>query len=283
MAVLQGIQGANSVQEKIGGGNSFAPLPAGGYVCRILDVGVDKTSNGKQYIKLRFDVAEGEYASFFQKRWNADAQSQYERKWKGVFKIFLPVFNGNNDTYMNDIATYKGKINTIARSNCFQEPNIEQGYDPDIFKGCTIGILFRDREYDKNRWTTEPAFLCEPQKIRSGDFEIPAPRKYNPPSTGFSNVHPVSNGSVFSAAQMSQNTPQQAVQAPQSAFQGAQANLFQHPAQTSQNAFQRSVRQTTPTQQSAPAHNAAPAVPQSPALGDLSDFEEIVPTGPVPF
>lgn len=272
MAALQGIQGAGNVQEKVLSGNSFAPLPAGGYVCRILDVKVDNTQNGRQYIKLRFDIAEGEYAGFFQKRWNADAQSQYERRWKGIFKIFLPVFNGDNDAYMNDIAIYKGRINTIARCNNLPEPDIERGYDPDVFKNCLVGILFRDSVYKGNSFT-EPAFLEDVQKIRSGDFEIPAPKGEKSAGTNVF-TQPQTNGGVFSAA---------AFQQPQNAQfqQPVQQNPFQQPAPAAQNAFQQPAQPVF--NQPAPAYNAPPAVPQSPALGDLSDFEEVTNNGPVPF
>lgn len=279
MAALQGIQGAGNVQEKVFSGNSFAPLPAGGYVCKILDVKVDKTQNGKQYIKLRFDIAEGEYAGFFQKRWNADAQSQYERKWKGIFKIFLPVFSGDNDAYMNDIAIYKGRINTIARCNNLPEPDIERGYDPDVFKNCLVGILFRDSVYKGNSFT-EPAFLEDVQKIRSGDFEIPAPKGEKSAGTNVFN-QPQMNGGVFSAAafqQQPQNVPfQQPVQTPQ--------NTFQQPAPAAQNAFQQPVQAFTPQQSYAqPSFSQpAPANTQQPILGDLSDFEEIISNDKVPF
>ena len=269
MAVLQGIQGAGNVQEKAFSRNSFERLPAGGYVCRILEVKVDKTQNNRQYIKLRFDIAEGEYAGFFQKRWNADAQSQYTRKWKGVYKIFLPVFNGNNDTYMNDIAIYKGRINTIARCNNLPEPNVEQGYDPDIFKNCLVGILFRDSMYMGNSFT-EPAFLEDVQKIRSGDFEIPAPKGEKSAGTNVFTPQSAQSGGVFSAAAFQQ--PPQSVP-------------FQQPVQTPQNAFQQPTQQAAPPMfnQPAPAFSAPPAASQQPTLGDLSDFEEVSNNDPVPF
>ena len=279
MAALQGIQGAGSVQEKVFSGNSFERLPAGGYVCRILEVKVDKTQKGKQYIKLRFDIAEGEYSGFFQKRWNADAQSQYTRKWKGIYKIFLPVFNGDNDAYMNDIAIYKGRINTIARCNNLPEPDIERGYDPDIFKNCLVGILFRDSMYMGNSFT-EPAFLEDVQKIRSGDFEIPAPKGEKSTGTNVFTPQSAQSGGVFSAAafQQPQSAPfQQPVQ--------AQQNPFQQPAPAAQNAFQQPTQQTAQPvfSQPAQAYSTPPAASQQPALGDLSDFEEVANSGPVPF
>lgn len=273
MAMLQGIQGANSVQEKARGSSSFAPLPAGGYVCRILAVGVDKTNGGKQFIKLCIDVAEGEHAGFFQKRYQADASSQYGQKWKGVYKIWLPTFSGDNDKYMREIAEYKGELNAISRANHLAEPNIEAGFDPDMFKGGIIGVLFREASYQGNRFT-EPAFLCDPQKIRSGDYEIPEPRVPQPAGGAFAgagtfqgtgNAFAQQSGGVFAAAsQQYQNAPQTAWNA-----MTPQPQTRPQPAQNAPQAY------------AAPAPAAAPQ--QQPQLGDLSDFEEVITSGDVPF
>lgn len=244
MAMLQGIQGANNVQEKTFGSNAYAPLPADGYVCKILNVKVDKTAGGSQFIKLRIDVAEGQYAGYFQQRFTADASSPYGQKWKGVYKIFLPKFHGDNNKYMDDIAVYKGQLNIIARANNLPEPNIEAGFDPDIFKGCIVGVLFREAYYRGNKFT-ESAFLRDPQDIRSGDFEIPAPRPekvqstaFPSPAAPFAQQHAPAAGGVFAAATQQQAAP------------------FAQPAQQSAAAQQ---------------------------LGDLSDFEEVITNGDVPF
>lgn len=277
MAMLQGIQGANNVQEKTFGGNLFAPLPAGGYVCKILAVGVDKTAGGKQFIKLRIDVAEGEHAGFFQKRYQADASSQYGQKWKGVYKIWLPTFSGDNDKYMREIAEYKGELNAISRANHLAEPNIEAGFDPDMFKGGIIGVLFREAYYNGNRFT-EPAFLCDPQKIRSGDYEIPEPRVPQPAGGAFAgagtfqgtgNAFAQQSGGVFAAAS------QQYQNAPQTAWNAPQGNMTPQPQTRPQPA------QNAPQAYAAPAPAAAPQ--QQPQLGDLSDFEEVITSGDVPF
>lgn len=283
MAMLQGIQGANSIQERtFGGGSRFAPLPAGGYVCRILDVKVENAA-GATYIKFRIDVSEGEHAGYFQRRFDADKGSQYGQKWKGIYKIFLPKMDGDEEKYINSIASYKGQVNMIARANNKPEPDIETGYDPDTFKGCTIGILFREASYRGNKFT-EPAYLIEPQKIRSGDFEIPEPR--TPNGSAAANVYtpPAQQmgGSVFTAAASQQSAFQQpaqnAFQQPQATANFQQQSAFQQMAQNAsqspQSAFQQPAPQTT-----APA----PATSQNAILGNLEDFEEIIATGDVPF
>lgn len=277
MAMLQGIQGANNVQEKARGTSSFAPLPAGGYVCRILAVGVDKTNGGKQFIKLRIDVAEGEQAGYFQKRFQTDASSQYGQKWKGVYKIWLPSFSGDNDKYMREIAEYKGELNAISRANHLPEPNIEAGFDPDMFKGSSIGVLFREAYYNGNRFT-EPAYLCDPQKIRSGDYEIPEPRVPQQTGGAFAgagafqgagNAFSQQSGGVFAAAS------QQPQSVPQTAWNAPQGNMAPQPQTRPQPA------QSAPQPYAAPA--PAPAPQQQPQLGDLSDFEEVITNGDVPF
>lgn len=172
MAMLQGIAGANAIPEQTGN-VSIPKLPAGGYVCRILNVGVDSTQNGSTFIKLQIDIQEGEYAAHFTKLWNASKNSQYERKWKGVCKIFLPTNHGDAEKYKKAIAFYKGQVNSITRSNGMPEMNIEAGYDPDVFKGKLVGVLFREAEYDidgKKGTFTEPAFLTDAAKSAAVTF-----------------------------------------------------------------------------------------------------------------
>lgn len=279
MAMLQGIAGANAIPEQTGN-VSIPKLPAGGYVCRILNVGVDSTQNGSTFIKLQIDIQEGEYAAHFTKLWNASKNSQYERKWKGVYKIFLPVNHGDAEKYKKAIAFYKGQVNSITRSNGMPEMNIEAGYDPDVFKGKLVGVLFREAEYNidgKKGIFTEPAFLADAAKIRSGDFQIPEMRRLQPQATNpFAAVTPQPAGGVWGAAQASQQpNPFRTPATQQTAAQPVQQANFaaQQPQQTFQNDPQNAFPPQQPVQQPNPAA----------AVGDLSDFEEILSDGDVPF
>lgn len=279
MAMLQGIAGANAIPEQTGG-VSIPKLPAGGYVCRILNVGVDSTQNGSTFIKLQIDIQEGEYAAHFTKLWNASKNSQYERKWKGVYKIFLPTNHGDAEKYKKAIAFYKGQINSITRSNGMPELNIEAGYDPDVFKGKLVGVLFREAEYaidGKSGTFTEPAFLADAAKIRSGDFQIPEIRRLQPQAANpFAAAAPQPTGGVWGAAQASQQSnPFSAPATPQTAAQPVQQANFA--VQQPQQAFQNYPQNAFPPQQ--PVQQPNPAA----AIGDLSDFEEILSDGDVPF
>ena len=61
----------------------FETLPAGGYKCLIKKVVCEKTQAGKEYLKIGFDIAEGEYKDFYQKKFDNDTRSPEERKWSG--------------------------------------------------------------------------------------------------------------------------------------------------------------------------------------------------------
>ena len=58
-------------------------LPIGGYVLKILDTRIENYSWGDVLI-LRFDVAEGDHAGFFQMNFNDQLEN---RKWKGTYRI----------------------------------------------------------------------------------------------------------------------------------------------------------------------------------------------------
>lgn len=283
MAMLPGITGANTIPEQTGGG-AIPKLPAGGYVCRILNVGVDSTQNGSTFIKLQIDIQEGKYAAHFTKLWNASKNSQYKRKWKGVYKIFLPVNHGDAEKYKKAIAFYKGQVNSITRSNGMPELNMEAGYDPDVFKGKLVGVLFREVEYDidgKKGTFTEPAFLTDAAKIRSGDFQIPEMRRLQPQATNPFAAATQPTGGVWGAAQAAKQVFSFGAPTgtPTAATQPQQANPA--PSQP-QQAFQNFPQNAFPPQQ--PMQQPAPQ-PSNPAavVGDLSDFEEILSDGDVPF
>ena len=141
-------------------------------------------------------------------------------------------------------------------------------------------MVFREAYYNGSRFT-EPAFLCDLQKIRSGDYEIPEPRVPQPAGGAFAgagtgNAFAQQSGGVFAAASQQQTAPfGQPFQQPQNA---------PYPPQHPQPQNYSSQQQTRPQ----PAQNtsqpyAAPTAAPQPQLGDLSDFEEVITSDNLPF
>lgn len=84
-------------------------LPAGLYVCKVMQANETKTSTEKPQIVILFDVAEGEYKDFYKAQYEAarrmDAKSA---KWKGVHK---QIMDGSS------LPFFKGLMTSIERSN----------------------------------------------------------------------------------------------------------------------------------------------------------------------
>ncbi|MDO5785979.1 MAG: hypothetical protein Q4P20_13070, partial [Eubacteriales bacterium] len=132
----------------------------------------------------------------------------------------------------------------------------------DVFKGKLVGVLFREAEYaidGKSGTFTEPAFLADAAKIRSGDFQIPEMRRLQPQANHpFAAAAPQPTGGVWGAAQATQ-------QAFSFGTPTGTPTAVTQPQQAFQNFPQSAVSPTQPMQQPAPQ----PSNPAA-AVGDLS-------------
>lgn len=113
-----------------------AKLPAGAYICKCLDVKYENGQNGNSdYIKLRFDIADGEYKDFFTDQYKNNTSE--DKKYKGVATIYVPKDDGSEKDgwTANSFATW-----TVG----FEGSN--EGYhwdwDENKWKGLNIGIVF---------------------------------------------------------------------------------------------------------------------------------------------
>ena len=79
----------NKSNRKSSGGN-FAQLPKGNYVCKILSVAEHTSKTGKPMLKIAFDIAEGEYADFYKKKFDDDDRE--DKKWPAdaVYYMMIP-------------------------------------------------------------------------------------------------------------------------------------------------------------------------------------------------
>ena len=148
-------------------------LPVGGYVLKILGVKVESYSWG-QVLVLRHDVAEGEYAGFYQKNFDAQQENQ---KWKGTFRINLPKDDGSELDQWN-VKRLKAAMTAIENSN----EGYTWNWDENSLKGKIVGGLFGNKEYEYNGqrgFFTDCRTLCSAERIRSGNFTIPSDKLLN--------------------------------------------------------------------------------------------------------
>ena len=143
------------------------PLPAGGYVAKILDAKVQSYTFGDMLV-LSFDIAEGEHKDFFKKDYAANQNE--DKKWRGTFRIGIPKDDGSEKDAWSK-AAFNDMIAVFEADSGFH-----WDWDETKLKGRIIGVLFRNREWEwegRQGWTTECCALTTATEIRNGDFKQP--------------------------------------------------------------------------------------------------------------
>lgn len=143
------------------------PLPAGGYVIKIVKAETTFTRAGKEQLVLSVEVAEGEKTGFFEQQYRANPNE--DKKWKGVYRQFTPLDDGSEE----DKKTVRAMNNLIA---CIEESNPGYHWDwkEQNLKGKLLGGIWRNKEYEidgRRGWTTEMAGVTTAQEIREGKFK----------------------------------------------------------------------------------------------------------------
>lgn len=158
------------------------PLPAGGYIIKILGAKEEawKNSIGSSLV-ISFDVSEGEYKSFFADQYKSN--SNEDKKWKGNLRVAIP--DESNQYFDSQKKTFNNTIGAIEESNAGYHLDwtpIEKSADWSQLKGKEVGVLFRNKEWEmpdkqtgemKSGWTTEAAYFTTAEYIRGGKFKLP--------------------------------------------------------------------------------------------------------------
>lgn len=156
------------------------PLPAGGYVAKILEakeIGYDWGS----VLQLSFDIAEGEHKDFWAKDYKSNPAE--DKKWRGVIRLNVPKDDGTE----KDEWTKRNFNDAMA---CAEESNAGYtwAWDEKTLAGKLIGVIYRDREWEMNGrsgWTTEAGKLTTVGDIRGGTFKQLDPKPLEKKSNGF--------------------------------------------------------------------------------------------------
>lgn len=167
----------------------YKPLPAGGYVCRIMQVEEGQSKSGNDMITISLDIYEGDFADYYALQYKNDKRDN--KKWG--CRVFQTVLNSNGFTN----AGFKTFLTSVERSN----PGFAVQWGErfcECLKGRLVGGLFGREEYENNsgalKWNTKCRSFRSVDTIRNGDYEIPedkplAPTSYGAPDAdGFMNI-----------------------------------------------------------------------------------------------
>ena len=140
-------------------------LPAGGYVCSIMNAKVESNDWGETLV-IAHDVCEGEFEGIFKRDYENNPNE--DKKWRGTFRLRLPKDDGSE----YDVFKKKSLGNfiwAIEQSN----PGYAWAWDEKTLKGKKIGLIYRNKEWEYNGrsgWTTEAAGTESIDNIRDGKF-----------------------------------------------------------------------------------------------------------------
>lgn len=156
------IKGLSTVESAHPG--EFVKIPAGGYVCVIRKVSIDKTKTDKYKMMFTLDIAEGEFARAFE-------NSQYPP----IYQQLIYDDEGNASRY------FKGILEDIQDSNSDWKISADDTLDFSTLIGKKVGFLFGEREYLKRDGSIgtfmEPRRSMNVKRIRNKEFAIPQLRK----------------------------------------------------------------------------------------------------------
>ena len=180
-------------------------LPVGGYVLKVMSVKYEAGTNGNSdQVVLAFDVAEGEYAGFFKKQYEANTDEN--KKWKGSVRIYVPVDDGSEKDGWTK-KSFKRWMEAFEDSN----PGYKWNWDENTLKGKLIGGIFGEvlktmtdeNGQDKDITYVTLRFPASVANIRNNNFKIPdaqdkrrAANTSAPTADGFANVPVGADGDI---------------------------------------------------------------------------------------
>lgn len=129
------------------------PLPAGLYICRIMQA-VEEMKNGKRFLTIGFDIVEGDYAGYYKAAYNMDTKA--DKKWRGKYSQYM---DGKGTPYL------KGMITSIERSN----PGFAFKWGENAentLKGKKFGAVMRREEYEQGKFTTKIHRICSVEGLK---------------------------------------------------------------------------------------------------------------------
>lgn len=150
-----------------------AQLPAGAYVCKIVNAAIEEMKNGDVRLTLDIDIIEGDYAGHFS-RLVKDGKWDFRGKFKRYLKKNGEVFPRSFVSLITDLE--KQNPNFVFDTRKIEESN---------FKNLISGFVFGEREYEANDGSIKIGvnirYSCLADKVRDGSVKIPAVEGLNKP------------------------------------------------------------------------------------------------------
>lgn len=172
---MKPIEGWNDAPAYTG---EFETLPAGKYVCQIVQVNVTQDQKGREQMVILFDIADGEHKGYYDRMFQgAKRNDASQAKWKGIFRQL---------TQGNSLPFFKGVITSIEKSN----PGYKWNWEEKSLVRKKFGGIFGREEFIANDGKKRMATKCVQIRSVDGlkDAEVPED-KLIPENAGSQQVH----------------------------------------------------------------------------------------------
>ena len=140
---------------------SFKRLAPGGYIVKILNV---EDNPNKEYLKISFDIVEGDEKGYFKKQYDNDKRET--RKWPNAGSFIR--------SYKDSAASmFKGFVGAVERSNKGYMWNLEEK----TLVGKLVGLIIADEQYQNQKGQIRErnyvAAVRSVDIIKKGEFDVP--------------------------------------------------------------------------------------------------------------
>lgn len=158
--------------ENVKAAADFTALPAGGYVCKIQGAKIRafEGKNGSfERLEVAVDICEGEYKDHFRR--DFDSQSAEDKKWRGVFRLYVPSGDGSEQDSWS-AQKLKRFVSDVEDSN----PGYHWDWEESKLKGKLVGLTFRREEWEwggRTGWKNAPFQAYTVEDIRQNKFQLP--------------------------------------------------------------------------------------------------------------
>lgn len=171
----------------------YIPLPAGGYICKIIGVEETKSKAGNHMLKIAVDIAEGDEQGRFMDEFRSDTRP--DKKWPNSGIIYQLTEDKEGNTH----GGFKSFTNCVVESNNGFEIVWGDKF-AECFRNKLVGMTFGREQYVNKdgelRWSTKPKFFKTVEQIKSGDFKVPEDKPFDDNGTSGSSGIPSGFGQI---------------------------------------------------------------------------------------
>ncbi len=170
----------------------YETLEAGGYICKIVVAKAETSQAGNEMLVLALDIAEGEHAGYFQRKFeqakkqNTDVNKKIKWSNNGTHRIMKLDKEGKCNKF------FKGFGTIIEESN----PGYKWTGNEESLKDKVLGCLFGEEEYEKTGGDIGTAvkakFIRSVACIKEGKFAVPEIKRLERKENAFSSFQTVS-------------------------------------------------------------------------------------------